>query len=352
MSLHRFLTNPAIRKVGVSVKQDLNLVRADYEATFGEGKTACDQAEVAGDIDLGALAKRQGLSPASGTKTWSLASLSLQFLKLELAKPSDIRISDRWEQKELDQDHVDYAAKDALCSLRVYQALIALPRPHLSPLSWDDKIPGTRVVILDKARHPIARGVIHHTHWHLKVNSNPPQRYHGVDWSKTNAIIAVTQVLSPSAILSIYKKSLSSFSQPDLPPRFASCPVEDGSAVQAALGPGSSLFSVLVKLHDLGLDTRHSTAEQSTPQFDAVAEGVDMRNWVPPAFDDDEDDDLAMEDDAVDGLRNGQLPALELDEGPELAEDADRDEDSQETGRITLKGFSAAGKGEGCAMLP
>lgn len=43
-----------------------------------------------------------------------------------------------------------------------------------------------------------------------------------------------------------------------------------------------------------------------------------MHRWIPPTIDDEEDDALAMEDVAVDRLRMGQFPALDLDEVPEL----------------------------------
>lgn len=51
---------------------------------------------------------------------WSLADLCREIMKLDLAKPQDLRISN-WEKNPLSVQQLGYAATDAYAGLRLWQ---------------------------------------------------------------------------------------------------------------------------------------------------------------------------------------------------------------------------------------
>lgn len=57
-------------------------------------------------------------SPKKGS--WSLADLCREMMKLDLAKPRDLRISN-WEKVPLSVQQLNYAATDAYAGLRLWQ---------------------------------------------------------------------------------------------------------------------------------------------------------------------------------------------------------------------------------------
>ena len=108
-ALLQLLADGSILKVGVGIGEDLR--RLEKWAASGDGPAlACS-----GGFELVPLAK------ARSCRGRGLAALSLELLGERLQK-GGVRTSD-WEARELSAEQVEYAAKDAQTSLRVYRAL-------------------------------------------------------------------------------------------------------------------------------------------------------------------------------------------------------------------------------------
>lgn len=150
-----------------------------------------------------------------GTKSMlGLADLSALVLKRHLDKPSDIRVSEAWEDDELSPAQVEYAALDALAGLQLYDALILLPLIPSNHLPSTSLCPNSHILLLQHdSTVPIARGIISRVCPPLQRGTpllidtsdiDPP--LHALTWSKSRAEILVTEVLVPGAFASEYSK--------------------------------------------------------------------------------------------------------------------------------------------------
>ena len=114
----QFLVRDDITFVGRQVKADLKKINDSFNLnSHGESHSGprC--------IDLAHMAKTRGVVKDARV---GLADLSKLLLKKELPKPHNIRLSDWDRTSDLSAEQVKYAAYDAIVSLEVYRALIAM----------------------------------------------------------------------------------------------------------------------------------------------------------------------------------------------------------------------------------
>ncbi|KAF7290249.1 3'-5' exonuclease domain-containing protein [Mycena indigotica] len=175
--LVNFLCHAQVIKAGRQVNGDL-----------GRLATACNRppSDFQGGLDLAAFAKARFLVKKA---TLSLADLVASLLHQCLPKPASERISSNWSDNELSQAQLEYAARDAYASLRLYNKINETPLPTPST-SAESPAPGMPVILLtDDNKIPAARGTV----------------------------LTITDVLVPAAIIGINKddnkqpRSLASF---------------------------------------------------------------------------------------------------------------------------------------------
>ncbi|KAJ7194292.1 hypothetical protein GGX14DRAFT_378125 [Mycena pura] len=104
---------------------------------------------------------------------------------------------DYFPDAELTQAQLEYAARDAYASLRVYNEIAKTPLPS-SPTSDSTLLPGTAVLLLtDDNKKPAARGII-------SENATLDQ-FRDVNITKTRTVITIQEVLISAAIIGINK---------------------------------------------------------------------------------------------------------------------------------------------------
>lgn len=191
VSLFNFVTNPRIKKAGVAVTQDLGLILKDY-AALPNGSARYQTGVPAGAFELGAFVMNQGVRESSSSKLDLVCATVLQRC---LEKPEDVRLSEDWEEDDLQSGHLRYTALDAAVGLDIYTKLASLPLPPFSPLPPNLVTPGTRVVHLqDDSSNQIVRGTIQHLHSDLTPpnHPSPPKQLHDINLTKTRATIRVS----------------------------------------------------------------------------------------------------------------------------------------------------------------
>ncbi|KAI0369360.1 hypothetical protein BV20DRAFT_1113655 [Pilatotrama ljubarskyi] len=135
-----------------------------------------------GALELGALAKERGIVERANT---SLSDLVAHVLHRYLPKDDSIRVSSGWDNNELSQVHVDYAALDVYAAWALHDMLTSSTSVG-SPVT-DMTLSGTRVKLLSRDRNSIvAYGVL---------APDRPSSFQGVNVTKTRAVINVTDVL-------------------------------------------------------------------------------------------------------------------------------------------------------------
>ena len=103
------LENDQIKKVGRQISGDFKKLDNDFDV------------ESAGSIDIAGLARSKGVI---NDQRISLKNLCAQVLNLNLPKPDAIRISD-WD-RQLSEDHIKYAALDAVVGLKIFETLLTM----------------------------------------------------------------------------------------------------------------------------------------------------------------------------------------------------------------------------------
>ncbi|KAJ3764783.1 hypothetical protein FB446DRAFT_656131, partial [Lentinula raphanica] len=130
-----------------------------------------------------------------------LADLAAAILGKCLPKNKSERISTNWEDSQLSPSQVEYAARDAYASLLLFHKINGIPLP--APVSTETP-PDTPLIILsDDQKKVIARGFL--------SSSKDINNFDGIHITSTRAIIRITEVLIPGAVLKAHKKALSDF---------------------------------------------------------------------------------------------------------------------------------------------
>lgn len=146
-----------------------------------------------GDTELAKMSKARGLTNARA----SLADLCAIMLKTHLPKDSSIRVSESWEDTALSSAQINYAALDAWASLKVYEALCAIPCPGDIKA---DAAPGTLVSVLQDDRSAII------AHGHIAYTSREErQQVRHCNVTKTRCVVTVTEVCVWGAKLSLHR---------------------------------------------------------------------------------------------------------------------------------------------------
>ena len=114
--MRALLEDASILKVGVASLQDAQKVARDFNITCS------------GVVDLSELANCALLPP----RRWSLAALVERVLHCQLPKPTGIRIG-AWDARALGKEQIEYAALDAIASLRLWEELSAMPPLQPAP---------------------------------------------------------------------------------------------------------------------------------------------------------------------------------------------------------------------------
>lgn len=141
IELEAILQDATIAKAGRCVYQDGKKLVEDFKA------------EMKGMVELADLAFQKLVMP---NRTASLATLTSTILGAELDKSQAIRLSNWDTEGELSGAQVNYAARDALASLRIFEDLIErrhileVPRPAQGTLQA-----GARVVLLSRTEDRI-----------------------------------------------------------------------------------------------------------------------------------------------------------------------------------------------------
>ncbi|KAH8068402.1 hypothetical protein BXZ70DRAFT_1069038 [Cristinia sonorae] len=177
------LRSPRIKKVGVQVSADM--ARLFRDCGFS---AACGDAPFVGAVNLGPLAKSRN---AVSRGNLGLADLTATILKRFLPKDPTIRISRSWENATLSADQIEYAALDAFASWSVFTALQATETGH--PVDVQTRS-GTLVSLMS-ADH--ARVV---AHGHIALDR--PDKFNGVNVTKTRVVVTVTSVIVPGHMVS------------------------------------------------------------------------------------------------------------------------------------------------------
>ncbi|GAA6034100.1 hypothetical protein JCM8097_000695 [Rhodosporidiobolus ruineniae] len=202
-SLLDLILSSSIRKAGVGVTSDLSLVLNDYRSAssvsirFG--------AAPAGALDLAVLARKKALP----LKNFTLASLTASLFGQNLRKPADLRVSSMWESNELSLEQQQYAAADAVASLRVAEKLATLPLGRGAQLSPEEAVPGAAVLAVQADETAfLAEAIIVASGKSAAAASPLPADFDASlhpNLTPSRTLLRVSNVLIPSAVLSTYK---------------------------------------------------------------------------------------------------------------------------------------------------
>jgi hypothetical protein len=193
VSLKNFLTESRILKVGRGIKGDLQRLQ----------KESGSETPFSGWIDLAKMAKDCHVAPNAQV---GLAELCALVLKAKLEKDPNIRVSTEWDNIELREAQVDYAASDAYVALLVYQNLEKIQRLGNVPVN---ALPGLMVSIHQQnSQKVIALGT-----W-SSHNSNPNAIINGIKMTPLNAAVEIQKIMVPGAVMTEHNSLLSSFGPP------------------------------------------------------------------------------------------------------------------------------------------
>jgi hypothetical protein len=187
--LKQVLSNPSIIKVGRCVSGDLKYLQESCGSTT----------PFVGGVDLAKLAKERLVIQNA---TVSLAELCAIVLKHQLPKNVTERVGTLWEEKELSQEQIQYAASDVYASLRIYEALSLISLPKVLPSVL---LPGLYVLLFgDNKSRLVARGQI--------SPYNSRSSFDNINITSSRCILEIQEVIVPGAIIGPHRKrTLESF---------------------------------------------------------------------------------------------------------------------------------------------
>jgi hypothetical protein len=177
--LKQILVNPRILKVGRAVGADLKYLQE-----------ACQSPDPSvGAVDLAQLAKERLI--ISSAKI-SLVDLCAKVLGKRLKNNVTVRVSSAWEQEQLTDAQIRYAALDVYACQEIYAVLSQIPLP--TPLPNPPTL-GMSILLFSPDRtRLIARGTI------KSLEGTYANR---VNITKTKCVIEVTEVVVPGTIIKI-----------------------------------------------------------------------------------------------------------------------------------------------------
>lgn len=131
----------------------------------------------------------------------SLSDLCVRILHSRLDKNPVVRTSTAWEDRNLPETHIEYAALDAWATLQLYSVMQQIAVPGELPV---DSSEGTEVALWHEDRSQVvAYGML---------ASRDKKKYNGVNITKTRTLVTVTEVVLDSALVTLHgKKPLSAF---------------------------------------------------------------------------------------------------------------------------------------------
>ncbi|KAJ3083594.1 hypothetical protein HK102_000990 [Quaeritorhiza haematococci] len=183
------LTCKRVIKVGRMVNGDLQRLGREYKLT----KKPC------GALDLGRLCSQQGIVKKGNV---TLAALCSAALSKYLPK-DDIRVG-QWDVDKLSEKQVEYAARDAWASLKIYEAAVQLQQVGTIP---QRQTAGTPVSVLSPdGMLTIGEGFI---------TQHESGALDGVNVTKTRALVTITKVVVPATMIRHYNgKAIGDFGTP------------------------------------------------------------------------------------------------------------------------------------------
>lgn len=191
--LKLLLSHPRILKVGRLVNSDLIYLQ-----------NACHSSSAfVGGLDLAKFAKdRCVITNISKT---SLSDLCALVLHKRLDKSVSERVSQAWENRTLTHEQLQYAAKDAYVSLRIYEELMKIDVPHALPTSLHPFMP---VLLYSNDNTTIIAEAQISPHLNDRT-------YDGINITATRTAVEVSKVLVPGAIITTHRqRPLNSFGMP------------------------------------------------------------------------------------------------------------------------------------------
>ncbi|KAG6848087.1 hypothetical protein H0H93_003468 [Arthromyces matolae] len=184
--LLNFLRNKQVIKAGKSVNGDLR------QLAMAAG---CDPSSFQGGLDLATYAKQRLLITDARI---SLADLTAIILGESLPKNVTERISSSWENQELTDRQLEYAARDAYACLQIYQKINTSPQPTMLPDTQRDSVGLPVIVLTEDSKAIAARGVI--------SNAALSPTHDGIKITPTRTVITVHDILIPATIMTQHKK--------------------------------------------------------------------------------------------------------------------------------------------------
>jgi hypothetical protein len=173
------LSNPRIIKVGRCVTADLKYLQEACKSSV----------PFVGGVDLAKLAKDRLVVTSARI---SLGDLTAAVLNKRLNKNVSERVSSAWEDADLSDEQIRYAALDVHASLSIYHELMKIQVPSPLPTGPLDSMMPILLFNNDRTRL-LARGVISlHTH---------DDYFGGIHITPSRCVIQVDEVLVPGAII-------------------------------------------------------------------------------------------------------------------------------------------------------
>jgi hypothetical protein len=179
-ALLSLLRSPRILKHGVHIK-------ADFMRLFKDCGFSSDDPPFCGAVELGRLAKDRNIS---NTANMSLVSLVSSVLRRHLPKDGELQLSTAWDDEELSEKHLQYAALDVYATWAVWSAFGELWPSEDVVLETPA---GTPLKLLSRDQSSIvAVGFI---------APDRPAKFQGVNIMKTRILMNVTRVIQPGYLV-------------------------------------------------------------------------------------------------------------------------------------------------------
>ncbi|KAJ6621548.1 ribonuclease H-like domain-containing protein [Mycena sp. CBHHK59/15] len=196
--LAQVLENPRVLKAGRAVSGDLKYLE---QATH-------PSRPFVGAVDLAKMAKDRLVTTNAKI---GLADLCAVTLGLRLDKHVTERVSSSWENEELSQSQIRYAALDVYTSSRIHEFLSSIPIPVVLPKTVEV---GTPVLLFnDDCTRLIARGSIERLEGLFNMgNIRPDGTPDIINISPSRCLVQISDIVVPAAVLKVHNKTpLSSF---------------------------------------------------------------------------------------------------------------------------------------------
>lgn len=182
--LKLLLSHPRILKAGRLVNSDLTYLQ-----------NACHSSSAfVGGLDLAKFAKDQCV--INNISKTSLSDLCALALHKRLDKSESERVSQAWEIRTLTHDQLQYAARDAYVSLRIYEELVKIDVPYPLPPFLHPFMP---VLLYSNDNTTIIAEA--QTSPHLNDCT-----YDGINITATRTAIEISKVLVPGAIITTHRQ--------------------------------------------------------------------------------------------------------------------------------------------------